>query len=416
MSSSRALRGCLVASVLLSVISCGGLPSEPGGMPARLDALPRPLSDGEQAIVAAANDFSFSLFRTVNAAQRDANVFISPLSASMALGMTMNGAAGATYDQMRRALAFGDAGAGDINAGYKSLIALLRGLDPQVDVRIANSIWYREGFPVEPSFVEASRNYFDAEVGALDFSKPAALTTINSWVSGATAGHIPTILDRIDRDLVMLLINAIYFKGSWREKFDPALTREAPFHGVDGDRPAMLMHREGTMGYLATADFTAVDLPYGNSAFTMTVVLPQPGRNVEDVVATLRSAQWTDWAQQLREVQVDLFLPRFRLAWERTLNEDLEALGMRDAFVDGGADFSRLSPLGRQVFISFVKQKTYVDVDEEGTEAAAVTAVGAAVTSMPQTVVLRVDRPFIFVIRERLSGTVMFLGKVVGVP
>ncbi len=411
MSSSRALRGCLIASALLSVVSCGGLPSEPGGSPARLDALPRPLSDAERTIVAATNDFSFALFRAVSAAQRDTNVFISPLSASLALGMTMNGAAGTTYDQMRSALAFGDASEGDINAGFRSLIGLLRGLDPQVDVRIANSIWYRDGFAVHPSFLDVSRSYFDAEVGALDFDSPAALTTINGWASRATAGKIPTILDGIEPNLMMVLMNAIYFKGSWRERFDPALTRSAAFHGLDGDRPANLMHREGTMGYFANADFAAVDLPYGNSAFSMTVILPQPGRSVEDVAASLRSAQWAAWTEQLHEATVDLHLPRFTLSWERRLNADLDSLGMRDAFMASRADFSRLSPTA--TYIGFVKQKTYVGVDEEGTEAAAVTAVGIKVTAMPQTVVLRVDRPFLFVIRERLSGTVMFVGKVV---
>jgi serpin B len=419
MPASRALCGYfIVATTLVLTASCRGAPSEPspGTAPATLDALPRSLSASETKIIGAANDFSFALFRTVAPARPDSNVFISPLSASLALGMTMNGAAGATYDQMRSVLAFGAATESDINGGYKSLVELLLGLDPQVDLRIASSVWYRAGFVFHQAFLDASRRWFGAEVSALDFTSPVAPTTINDWVSTATAGKIPRIIDQIQRGQVMFLINAIYFKGSWRERFDPSLTQDAPFHGVAGDQPAKLMHRTGSIRYLATPDFEAVDLPYGNSAFTMTVVLPRAGRRLDTLPSSLQSAQWSAWMDQLREREVDLYLPRFRLEWSRTLNGDLTALGMRDAFVDGGADFTRLSPRGRELFISEVKQKTVVDVNEEGTEAAAVTSVGISITSVgPAMTVVRVDRPFLLVIRERLSGTILFMGKIVTV-
>jgi serpin B len=361
------------------------------------------------------NDFTFSLLKTVNTSP-DSNVFVSPLSASFALGMTMNGAAGTTYDQMRSALAFGTSSDADINEGYRSLIALLRGLDPDVDLRIANSIWYDTRLPVEQGFVDKSRTYFDASVAGLSFTDPSSVTRVNTWVSGATAGKIPTIVDNLDDGLVMLLINAIYFKGSWRERFDPALTIDAPFHGVRGDQPAKLMHRHGSMAHLGTPDFDAVDLPYGNAAFTMTVVLPRPGKSVEDVARSLQSTQWSTWMSQMFASDVDLYLPRFRLEWSRRMNADLQSLGMRDAFVDGGADFTRLSPLGRQLFISYVKQKTFVEVNEEGTEAAAATAVGVGITSAPQSVSMRVDRPFLLAIRERLTLTIVFAGKIVRLP
>ena len=415
MPSLRPITRYIVLTGLVLTASCAGSPSEPGAAPDKLDALPRALTAGETRIIGAANQFSFALFQRVNSSP-DSNVFASPLSASFALGMTMNGAAGTTLSQMRSALAFGDATDGEVNAGYKGLMELLRGLDPQVDLRIANGIWSRSGFPVEPSFLETSRTYFGAETASLDFSDPASLTTINGWVGNATAGKIPKILDELSDDLMVLLVNAIYFKGSWREQFDPALTADAPFHSVVGDQPARLMHRKGTMAYLATADFQAVDLPYGNSAYSMTVVLPREGRSVETVAKSLQPAQWTSWMGQMHDADVDLYLPKFTLRWERLLNDDLQALGMVDAFVDGGADFTRMSPQGRALFISFVKQKAFVDVNEEGTEAAAVTAVGISVTSAPATPVVRVDRPFLFVIRERLSGTILFMGKVVRLP
>ena len=406
-----------LAVALALAAACSGT-TEPDAAPsAPLTTLPRALTAGEQRVIGAANDFSFALFRRLSTAQQGDNVFTSPLSATMALGMAMNGAAGTTHDEMRTTLGFGaTAPEAEIGESYKSLIALLRGLDPSVDFRIANSIWYRTGFPVHQSFLDAGRDWFDARVSAIDFGSPAAVPTINDWVSQATVGKIPTILETIRDDQIMFLINAIYFKGSWRTRFDPAQTIDAPFHALGGDQPAKLMHREGTMKYLESADFKAVDLPYGSNAYSMTVVLPNEGRSVETVASSMQSASWAEWMTQFRDAEVDLQLPRLKLAWERGLIPDLESLGMRAAFVPGGADFTRLSPAGRDLYISVVKQKTYVDVNEEGTEAAAVTNVGITLVSMPVRVPFRVDRPFILVLRERLSGTILFMGKIVRMP
>jgi serpin B len=410
-------RALVLTALALTAACSGSTEPDPGRPGATLDKLPRALTAGEQRVIGAGNDFSFALFRRLSAAQPDSNVFTSPLSASMALGMAMNGAAGTTYDEMRATLGFGaSATESEIGESYKSLITLLRGLDPGVDFRIANSIWYRTGFPIDQGFLDRGRNWFDARVSALDFNAPSAVPTINDWVSTSTAGKIPTILDAIQDDQVMFLINAIYFKGSWRTRFDPSRTVTAPFHAAGGDQPAKLMHREGTIRWLQTADFEAVDLPYGNSAYSMTVVLPAAGKRVEDVAASLQSTAWTAWMAQLHDADIDLQLPRFKLEWERKLIPDLQSLGMRAAFVDGGADFSRMSSLGSLLYISLVKQKTYVDVNEEGTEAAAVTNVGISLTSAPVRRAFIVDRPFIFVLRERLSGTILFMGKIVRLP
>jgi serine protease inhibitor len=415
MSTRFAPHAIATLGAALAIACAGATEPRPGPSPV-LEALPRALSAGEQKIIAANNDFSFSLFRLLGAAQSDSNVFVSPLSASMALGMAMTGASGTTFDEMRATLGFGAASESEIDQGYKSLIALLRGLDPAVDFRIANSIWTREGFPVTPSFLDAGRTWFDAQAASLDFASPTAVKSINDWVSTATAGKIPTILDRIGSDEVMFLVNAIYFKGSWRAKFDPALTVDAPFHGIAGDQPMKLMRREGTIRYLQTPAFAAVDLAYGNSAYSMSVVLPTVGQSVDAVLASMQADSWSAWAAQFHDAEVDLQLPRLALTWERMLIPDLQALGMRAAFQDGGADFSRLSPLGSQLFISTVKQKTYVNVNEEGTEAAAATNVGISVTSAPVRTQFRVDRPYVFVIRERLSGTVLFLGAIRRMP
>ena len=411
----RPARRLAAALTALMLAACSTATAPGDGPTVELERLPRALTAGESRLIGAANSFSFDLFRRLSAAQKDSNVFTSPLSASMALGMTMNGAAGNTYDEMRSTLGFGSAPEQEINESYKSLIALLKGLDPVVDVRIANSIWYRTGFPVTSSFLDAGSNWFGAQVTSLDFASASAPGTINGWVSTATAGKIPTIIDKIENDQVMFLINAIYFKGSWREKFDPAQTKDAQFRGVGGNQPMKLMFRHGKVASLFTPEFAAVDLPYGNGAYSMTIVLPHEGKSVDAVAASLQGSAWATWMTQFHESELDVSVPRFKLEWERMLIPDLRTLGMIDAFrEDGGADFSRLSPRGRELFISVVKQKTYVDVNEEGTEAAAVTNVGISLTSAPAP--FRVDRPFVFVIRERLTGTVMFMGKIVTLP
>ena len=382
-----------------------------------LEALPRALTAGEQRVIGASNEFSFALLRQLSSAQPDSNVFTSPLSASMALGMAMSGAAGTTYDEMRATFGFSaSATETEIGESYASLIALLRGLDPSVDFRIANSLWYRTGFPAAPAFLGAAHDWFDARVSELDFASPSAVPAINDWVNTATAGKIPTIIDRIEDDQVMFLINAVYFKGSWRTRFDPARTITSTFHGIDGDRSAKLMRREGTMRWLATADFEAVDLPYGSGAYAMTVVLPATGKRVDDVAASLGTSPWATWMGQFGDADVELQLPRFRLEWERGLIPDLQALGMRAAFNDGQADFSRMTTPNSQLYISLVTQKTFVDVNEEGTEAAASTNVGISLTSLPVRRPFVVDRPFLFVLRERLSGTILFMGKITRLP
>jgi serine protease inhibitor len=176
------------------------------------------------------------------------------------------------------------------------------------------------------------------------------------------------------------------------------------------------MHAQRQMRYLETSQFQVVDLPYGRDAFAMTVLLPKEGTDIESLAAAVQGGQWSDWIGQFREREVNLYLPKLKLAYERELIADLQALGIKQAFVEGGADFTRMSPAGRDLFISIVKQKAYVDIHEEGTEAAAVTVVGIAVTSAPSIPTMRVDRPYLFAIRERLSGTILFIGKIVAMP
>jgi serpin B len=413
----RHLRPFLLASSVLT-LSCTKSPSEPQGLPAAVTALPRALTQAESGLRDAANAFSFALWNRVNGTQADSNVFLSPLSATFALGMTLNGAAGATYDEMRAALQLGGLSEAEVNTGYKSLLALLTSLDATVDMRVANSIWYRQTFAFHQSFLDAGRTYFDAEIAGLDFTNAAAaLATINGWVSEHTNGRIPSIIDEIRDEHVMFLINAIYFNGSWRERFDPAETRDDTFRSSDGaTQPARLMHRRDTIAYAESPAWQAVDLPYGNTAFTMTVVLPREGTDIETLAGSFDATTWNTLTAALEQQQVDLLLPKVKLSYERTLNDDLTALGMQRAFIGNVADFTRMSPAGDQLYIDFVKQKTFVDIHEEGTEAAAATAVGVGVTSAPLVYDVRVDRPYLIVLRERLSGTVVFMGKIARMP
>ena len=396
----------------LAASACGD-PSAPGP-PAAITALPRPLTGAETRVRDASNEFAFGLLREANRAHRARDVFVSPLSASMALGMTLNGARALTLDSMRVALGVAGAPLAEVNEGYRTLIALLRGLDPGTELRIANSVWSRTGFPVEPAFTAAVREHFGGTAQAVDFASPAAPGAINAWVGQNTAGKIPTIVDGpIPPDVVMYLINAVYFKGAWRDAFDAADTRSAPFAAPAGPLPVRMMRGEiEGAGYHRAPGVTVVELPYGNGAFAMTIALPDSGASVEALADSLTPARWAAWTAALRTSAVDLAMPRFRLEWEDTFNDELTALGMGIAFDDRRADFTGINRAGG-LSISEVKQKTYVDVNEEGTEAAAVTSVTIVETSAPLVPTVRVDRPFVVAIRERLTGSILFVGKIV---
>ena len=372
----------------------------------------RPLTSAEQQISEADNRFGLKLFRALSEDERDANLFISPLSVSMALGMTLNGADGETYAAMQKTLELAGLSEEEINTSYQGLIELLTNLDRKVVFEIANSVWYRQGFAVEPPFVDASETYFDAAIREMDFNSPAAVQAINGWVEEETHGKIDQIINEIDPGIVMFLINAIYFKGTWTYEFDESDTRDDAFTQHDGtDVQVPMMRQEADLPYFETEAFQAVDLPYGDSLFSMTVLLPREGHDVDDLAAELEPEQWNEWMGRFATREVDLRLPRFKLEYEKELNDVLTTLGMGVAFARGLADFTRINRDGG-LNIDYVKHKTFVEVNEEGTEAAAVTVVAIELTSAPVTPAMHVNRPFVFAIRERHSGTILFIGKV----
>ncbi|HKJ01661.1 MAG TPA: serpin family protein, partial [Longimicrobiales bacterium] len=299
-----------------------------------------------------------------------------------------------------------------INEAYQGLMELLTTLDPEVRFDIANSVWANKDIPFHEAFLQAVRDAFAARVESRDFADPATVKAVNDWVSDNTDGLIPTILDQLDPSHVMLLINAIYFDGAWTTRFDPDDTRRRTFRREDGSTVEvdMMNLKDAEVATGGGPGYSAVELPYGGEAYGMVVVVPDGTTDVRSFLAGLDTEAWSDIVGGLTPRTLDqLSLPRFTLDYDGYLNEALEAMGMGVAFRPG-ADFTRLSPLGADMCISFVRQKTFVEVDERGTRAAAVTAVDVRVTSAGSAFV--VDRPFVFAIRERLSGTLLFVGMV----
>ena len=393
--------------VLVYVCGCTKSPNEP--------SISRELTSIEKTIVDSDNRFGIRLFQEIVKAQEDSNVFISPLSVSMALGMTLNGANTTTREAMINTLELAGLSDQQINENYKSLIELLVGLDPKVKFQIANSIWYRNDHVFEELFFNQCKNYFDAEVAGLDFRDPKSKDIINAWVDQNTNGKIKEIVERINPNNVMFLINAIYFKGTWTFQFDEKGTFDDNFYLPDNStRQCKMMAQKEEYPYFANDQFQAVDLPYGDGSYSMIVILPNIITNIDDVIIGMDQATWNEWLSQFEKQKGNIFLPRFKLEYKIKLNDILKALGMRIAFSADEADFTRMFKPGG-LYIDEVNHKTFVEVNEEGTEAAAVTSVVISERSGGgnEGFVMHINRPFIFAIREHHSGTILFIGKIV---
>lgn len=380
---------------------------------------PRQLNMSERSLVNSDNSFGFKLFKDIIKEENGKNVFISPLSVSMALGMTYNGANGKTKEEMQNTLELSGLTLQEINESYKNLIELLTDLDPKVKFQIANSIWYREVLPIEDEFLDINQKYFDAEVSGLDFSAPDASVRINKWVSEKTNGKIEKIVDDVIEPLTMMfLINAIYFKGTWTYEFDKSKTQEDVFTLPDGSmKSCQMMMKEREFQYFENEQFQAIDLPYGDGDFRMTVFLPREEKSVDSLIAELNQENWNRWINSFSQQKVNLQIPKFTLQYEIKLNEVLKSLGMELAFVPELADFTEIyeeEKVNANLYISKVKHKTFVEVNEEGTEAAAATSVEVGITSVgPTSILMRIDHPFMFAIRENHSETILFIGKII---
>jgi serpin B len=371
----------------------------------------RELTQAEKQIVSGTENFSFNIFKKIAQAEPDKNVFISPLSISMALGMTLNGADGDTYQAMKSTLSLLGLTQPEINESYQSLIELLTKIDEEVIMEIANSIWYRNTIQVKQAFIETNKKYFNAVVNAMNFDDPAAVEIINNWVKESTKGKIEKIVERINRETIMYLINAIYFKGTWKYQFDKNKTKDDFFTKRSGQQvPCKMMEQETQFSVSSNEVYSAIDLSYGKGNFSMTILLPDRSKSVQDVITTLTSENWNNLLKSFGKAKKNLMMPRFKLEYKKNLNQVLKDLGMSIAFDPDNANFKRLYEGPFNAFISNVEHKTFIDVNEEGTEAAAVTSVEIGITSI-QDPLFRVDRPFVYIIREKNSGSILFIGK-----
>ena len=365
------------------------------------------LAKGTSAKVAEAGEaFGWRLLREVGDGE---NVLVSPLSIATALSMTLNGAQGETQREMRESLGLGKLTSAQINDASRTIGQLLVNADPAVKLRIANSIWAKQDATFKDTFLKTNEDAYGARVERLDFGDKKSVETINNWVKTATEGKIPNILDSIKEEDRMFLINAVYFRGTWAEPFKKDQTAEAEFTKPDGEKTKVAMMRsQDDYGYFEDKQMRAVTLPYGNGRLEMLVMLAKT--KDDDFRKAMAN---TPLPRNLPKQDLIVKLPKFRVEDDFDLKEALGKLGMKLAFTER-ADFSALSQ--EKLLISAVKHKTFMEVDEEGTEAAAVTSVGVAATSMPaEPKEFVADRPFYLALRERETGIVLFLGYI-GAP
>lgn len=399
----------IAAALLVLIMMIAGCSGNLNPAPDPQDIVMTPKS---LQLVSADNTFTFSLLNKIPDSGGH-NVMVSPLSISLALSMTLNGAEGSTKADMISALGLNDLSVEEINQIYSDLITALKKADSRVVMNIANSIWIRKSFTVLEPFITANQHYYDARIESLDFNQ-AGLNTINSWVNEKTNSKIPKILDQISSEEVMFLINAIYFNGKWQIQFEKSKTQDGAFSlGAGGSVNVPLMKVKDQYGYSEQSGYEALKMPYGRGKFGMIILLPDVGKTPDQIVKQITPSAWTNLKTALATpLKVDVWLPRFKFSWESDLNDLLSSLGMSVAFTPDQADFSKINS-GGHLFISKVKHKTFIDVNEEGTEAAAVTSVSIGVTSVgPGGLEFHVTRPFLFFITEEDTGAILFAGKV----
>jgi serpin B len=366
-----------------------------------------------QKLTQSNTEFSFELFSNLVQTSQNENVFISPASIIFALSLLYNGAGGQTQQDMSEALGFTGLSLDEINQNNQALQNALQKNQEQIKLTIANSLWTRQEVKFNETFLKNSQQYYQAEVSRLNFTAPKSVETINQWVSDHTQGKITQIIDSIKPEDVLFLINAIYFKGMWQTPFDAKLTTPQTFYLANGKtKQHPMMSRESEYVYSETEQFQAVKLPYAQGQLNFYLFLPKENSNINLLIEQLNAEQWKQFSSQFRTKKGLLAMPRFKLEYETNLNEILKKLGMNHIFQK--ADFSRMTDVS--VEVSDVKHKTFVEVNEKGTEAAAITSIGVRATSVsppqePFTMI--VNRPFLCVIQDRQTETILFMGTIV---
>ena len=387
---------------------------------AQKPALPRPQKTKltvDSRLVNATNAFGFQLYHKLAAADGEKNLFISPTSIEMALGMTYNGAAGSTKQAMANTLGVKALSRDDFNKANAQLLTLLLDPDKKVELDIANSLWGQQGYTFANDFLQRNRDYFHATIRTLDFAKPTkSAAQINSWVKDNTKGMIPKIVTPADlREALLVLVDALYFKGQWTDPFKKALTTNGEFTLLNGKKITVpLMRRTGDFQYLETAQFQAINLPYGNKQVSMYVFLPKAKTTLAEFNNSLTPDAWAQWQTQFHQSHGTLLLPRFKADYGTSLKTTLSEMGMKECF-SGQANYSGMLPSGKRtdLFISDVLHKTALEVNEEGTVASAATAVIMAKSMPRNSFTMNVNRPFFLAIVDKPTGAILFLGFIV---
>ena len=362
----RLTLACVSVAAFILFLTCTDSVTGPEGPQGEL---PRALSESEQMLIEADREFSYHLFKRTVAWDDEENIFISPFSVSMALAMTLNGAEGQTFEDMRRTLELDGMDLNEINDSFQSLVELLATVDPKVQLKIANSIWHRNSLAVSEDFRLRMEEYFEARIAGLDFSDPASVDIINGWVNENTEGLIEEIIKEIPANVVMYLINALYFKGDWLRQFDPDDTAPANFHLESGEAIEVdMMRQDGLFATYQSEEVQMIELPYGDSLFTMSVLMPGSAETpidqfIAEKVTAENLAKWrSNLSVDARKSTVGL--PKFEMEYEITYNDILKVMGMEIAF-GGQADLSGLVESETAgLYIDEVKHKTFIQVDE----------------------------------------------------
>ena len=395
-----------LASGLFSLFSCNSDLDDKPAQPAK----PIELTLRQSEILNADNRFTFRMFREVSEVS-DPNTFFSPLSLNMALGMLYNGSSGDTRTRMAETLGMADFTDAEINEYYQKMSQALLKADPSTELSIANSIWYRNGFSVKQPFIDVNKKYFDAAVKSLDFSKPDAANVINKWCADKTKNRIREIVPSpIPGNVMMYVINALYFKSKWKSKFDKANTKQASFTRADNSTINVnMMEQTSTLPYYADEYLQCVEMTYGNEAFSMVAVLGAEDMGIDRLIEYLDDETWQNIVGNMYGQKVWLKLPRFKIECEMDLNDPVKNVGMVRIFLGGFENISNI-----ELVVSAIRQKTFVEVNEEGTEAAAVTVVGIVESAGPDQnmpVPFFANRPFLYLIKEKSTGVILFIGR-----
>ena len=354
-------------------------------------------------------DFAFDFIKTLDKEEGNKNYFVSPLSLHIALGMLLNGSDNGSKEELLKTLRLEGLDIDLINRNYLELIEKLPEIDPHVTNKLANSVWQRKGFGVEMNFKNTLKTYFKADLYEEDFG-PNTVTKINKWASDNTNDKIKQVLTEITGDQVLFLINALYFKGDWALQFDKKKTQDANFHGLKKTTLVEMMSKRDTFALADMGSYKALDLEYGNGKYAMRVLLPS-GNNPTEIINSIDSKEWQSITEAMSIQKLDLKMPKFKMEYEKKLNKILSNMGIPSLF-SNAADLSKISAPAGKLVVGFVKQNSFVAVDEEGTEAAAVTTIGIELTSVPNYPSFIMDKPFLFFIYEKSSGTIQFAGKV----